>query len=225
MTSALTQGAASDMQHELKQIREHSFWDRFGDAPVLVDLGANVGKFASDFLAAYPSARLLLVEGDPYLTDILQRTFASCPQVRLFRGLVGAASVASMRFFLCKVPEGNSVISRFSDSWAPGESREIQVEMISLPALLELGGCEQVDLLKVDIEGSEWDVLGSLTAKEARLIRQISVEFHDFMDPQLRPRTETCIARLQELGYAVQCRATDRVHGSPYFDCLFYRQR
>ena len=212
------------MQYELKQIRDHSFWDRFDDAPVLVDLGANVGKFASEFLATYPTARLLLVEGDPYLTDILQRTFASCSQIRLFRGLVGAESVANTRFFLSKVPEGNSVFSGFSDSWAPGESREIQVEMISLPALLELGGCEQVDLLKVDIEGSEWDVLGGLTQQDVRLIRQISVEFHDFMDPSLRPRTERCIARLQELGYTVRCRATDRVHGSPYFDCLFYRQ-
>lgn len=142
----------------------------------------------------------------------------------MFRGLVGAESVASKRFFLCKVPEGNSVISRFSDSWAPGESREIQVEMISLPALLELSGCAQVNLLKVDIEGSEWDVLEGMTAREALLIGQISVEFHDFMDPQLRPRTERCIARLQELGYTVRCRPTDRVHGSPYFDCLFYRQ-
>jgi FkbM family methyltransferase len=212
------------MKYELKQIREHSFWDRFGDAPVLVDLGANVGKFATEFLAVYPSARLVLVEADPYLTDILQRTFATCPQVRLFRGLVGAESVASTRFFLCKVPEGNSVFSYFSDSWAPGESREIQVEMISLPALIELDGCEQVDLLKVDIEGSEWDVLEGLTEREARLIRQISVEFHDFMDPRLRPRTERCIARLQKLGYTVLCRATDRVQGSPYFDCLFYWQ-
>ncbi len=212
------------MEHELKQIREHSFWDRFGDAPVLVDLGANVGKFAAEFLAAYPAASLLLVEGDPYLTDIIQRTFASCPQVRLFKGLVGPTSAPSAHFFLCKVPEGNSVFARFSDSWAPGESREIQVEMISLPSLLERARCKQVDLLKVDIEGAEWDVLGSLTEREARIIRQISVEFHDFMDPELRPRTESCIARLKELGYSVLCRSTSRVQGSPYFDCLFYRQ-
>jgi FkbM family methyltransferase len=212
------------MAHELRQIRDHSFWDRFGEGPVLVDLGANVGKFATEFLAAYPSARMLLVEGDPYLTDIIQRTFANCPQVQLFQGLVGPVSVASTKFFLCKVPEGNSVHARFSDSWAPGESREIEVEMITLASLLELARCEQIDLLKVDIEGSEWDVLGGLTEREARMIQQISVEFHDFMDPQLRPRTERCIARLKQLGYSVRCRATDRAQGSPYFDCLFYRE-
>jgi FkbM family methyltransferase len=211
------------MQCELKQVRGHSFWDRFAEAPTVVDLGANVGRFAAEFLALYPSARLLLVEGDPYLTDILQRAFAGRPAVQLFRGLVGPTCSKSTRFFLCKVPEGNSVVARFSNAWAPGESREIQVEMITLAALFELAKCEQIDLLKVDIEGSEWDVLGSLTEQQAQIVRQISVEFHDFMDPRLRPRTELCIARLKELGYSVLCRSTDRVQGSPYFDCLFYR--
>jgi FkbM family methyltransferase len=213
------------MQGELKQIRGHSFWDRFGDPPTVVDLGANVGKFATEFLAVHPQARLVLVEGDPYLTDILQRTFASRPEVQLFRGVVGPTCAPSTTFFLCKVPEGNSVFSRFSNAWAPGESREIQVEMITLTALLELAGCERVDLLKVDIEGSEWDVLGGLTPSDAEKIGQISVEFHDFIDPQRRPRTELCIAHLKDLGYRVLCRSTDRVEGSPYFDCLFYRQQ
>jgi FkbM family methyltransferase len=212
------------MAAKLREIRGHSFWDEFGEAPVVVDLGANVGKFASEFLALHPAATLVLVEGDPYLNGILQRTFAGASRVKLFQGLVGAESAAKARFFLCQVPEGNSVFQRFSDRWSPGKTREIEVETISLGALFELAGCEEVDLLKVDIEGSEWDVLGGLGAQEARMIGQISVEFHDFMDPALRPRTEECIRRLEELGYQALCRPTDRVHGSPYFDCLFHRQ-
>ena len=211
------------MERELRRIRDHSFWDNVGDAPTLVDLGANVGRFAKEFLNVYPMAQVVLVEGDPYLTAILQRTFARVAQVRLFCGLVGATSAKSASFNLCKVPEGNSVFSGFSESWAPGESRTIQVEMVSLPALLKLAGCQCVDLLKVDIEGSEWDMLDALTADDACLIQQISVEFHDFMDTRFRPRTEGSIAHLKALGYTVLSRGTDRVQGSPYFDCLFYR--
>jgi len=211
------------MAAKLREIRGHSFWDEFGEAPLVVDLGANVGKFASEFLALHPAASVVLVEGDPYLNGILQQTFAGSPRVKLFQGLVGAESAPKARFFLCRVPEGNSVFQRFSDGWSPGETREIEVETISLGALFELAGCERVDLLKVDIEGSEWDVLGGLGEREARVIGQISVEFHDFMDPTLRPRTEQCIRRLEELGFTALCRPTDRVHGSPYFDCLFYR--
>jgi FkbM family methyltransferase len=212
------------MAAKLRRIRGHSFWDEFGETIVAVDLGANVGKFASEFLALYPAASLVLVEGDPYLNGILRRTFAGSSQVKLYQGLVGADSAPRARFFLCKVPEGNSVFQSFANAWAAAETREIEAEMISLGALFELAGCERVDLLKVDIEGSEWDVLGGLGEAEARRIGQISVEFHDFMDPALRPRTEGCIHRLEDLGYSALCQPTDRVHGSPYFDCLFYRR-
>ncbi|MBN1610070.1 MAG: FkbM family methyltransferase [Polyangiaceae bacterium] len=218
----MTRGSSTEAK--LREIRGHSFWDDFGEAIVAVDLGANVGSFASEFLALYPAASLILVEADPYLNGILRRTFASSSQVRLFQGLVGAECSPNARFFLCKVPEGNSVFQSFASGWAPGETREIEAEVISLGALFELARCERVDLLKVDIEGSEWDVLGRLGEPEARRIGQISVEFHDFMDPALRPRTENCIRRLEELGYTALCRPTDRVHGSPYFDCLFYRR-
>jgi FkbM family methyltransferase len=212
------------LPEKLREIRGHSFWDDFGEGIVVIDLGANVGRFASEFLALHPTASLVLVEGDPYLNGILQRTFARSSRVQLFQGLVGAECAPNARFYLCQVPEGNSVFRRFATAWAAGETREIEVEVISLGALLELAGCESVDLLKVDIEGSEWDVLGTLGASEARRIGQISVEFHDFLDPALRHRTEQCIHRLEELGYTALCRPTDRVHGSPYFDCLFYRR-
>ncbi len=212
------------MRDQLVQLRGHSFWDRFGDVPVLMDLGANVGRFTTDFLALHPSARVVLVEGDPYLTDILHERFARFGNVQLFRGLVGVESKACASFFLCKVPEGNSVFARFSDSWAPGESREISVETIALPALLKLSGQSFVDLLKVDIEGAEWDLLGALSEQQAACIGQISVEFHDFLAPELRPRTEACIAHLKKLGFAVLCRGTEHLRGSPYFDCLFYRE-
>jgi len=55
------------------------------------------------------------------------------------------------------------------------------------------------------------------------VVDQLTVEFHDFLDVRWRPRTERCIERLRTLGYAAVCRAGEHGHGSPYFDCLFYR--
>ena len=115
------------------------------------------------------------------------------------------------------------MLQRFSDTWSKGGSRQISVEMITLARLFELLGTDRVDLLKVDIEGAEWDVLSTLTPAVAQRIDQITVEFHDFMDPAERPRTEQCIARLEGLGFHSRCRGADHRHGSPFFDCLFYR--
>lgn len=211
------------MTLELLQIRGHSFLDRFGPTPILVDLGANAGRFSAEFLARFPGAEVILVEGDPYLIKLLFREFGQQGNVRLFQGLVGRESRREVSFHLCRVPEGNSVHRRFGETWSPGETREIRVEMISLADLLARAACERVDLLKMDIEGSEWEILEDFSEREATRVRQISVEFHDFMDPRLLPRTERCVERLRELGYTALCRPTDRVHGSPYFDCLFFR--
>ncbi len=211
------------MSASFRSIRGHTFLDRFGSAPLLIDLGANVGKFAQGVRAAYPSSRLVLVEGDPLLVRELVERFGAAPGVQLFHGVVGPENQPAASFFLSEVPEGNSMLQRFSDSWSRAGSREITVEMITLARLVELLDPNRVDLLKVDVEGAEWDVLSGLTPALAERIDQITVEFHDFMDPALRPRTEQCIAQLQALGFRSRCRGADHRHGSPYFDCLFYR--
>jgi FkbM family methyltransferase len=190
---------------------------------VLVDLGANVGRFAAEFLALYPAARAVLVEGDPYLNEELKRRFSGARSVQLFQGLIGPESKQREQFFLCQIPEGNSIFHQFSDQWAPGAARQIEVEVISLQELLRLAGIQRVDLLKVDIEGAEWDLLERFEQQLAERVAQLTVEFHDFLDPSLRHRTERCIARLSELGYAGVFREGNHAHGSPYFDCLFYR--
>lgn len=207
----------------LRAIRGHTFLDRFGSDPLVVDLGANVGHFAQGFRDAYPSARLVLVEGDPLLVRALVERFGATPGVRLFQGVVGPENQPSVPFFLSGVPEGNSTSRSFSESWSAEPSRPISVEMITLARLFELVEPSRVDLLKVDIEGAEWEVLAGLTPALADRIDQITVEFHDFMDPTERPRTERCIAQLEGLGFRSHCRGAEHRHGSPFFDCLFYR--
>jgi FkbM family methyltransferase len=213
-----------DASPALCQIRGHSFSDELPASPVLVDLGANIGGFSREFLGRFPEARLLLVEADPYLVESLLAEFGRCPRAKLFQGLIGPKTTPRVPFFLSRIPEGNSVHPAFSAHWSEGETRRIEVEMIALPELLARAGFDHVDLLKVDIEGSEWDLLDGLSPTLAQSIGQITVEFHDFMAPELRVRTEATIAHLRQLGYRVSCRGTHLVHGSPYVDCLFTRE-
>ncbi len=207
---------------DLVEMRGHTFRP-LGPAPFVVDLGANDGKLAQEITDQYPDATLLLVEADPYLVQQLGQRFRDRPGVLLYRGLVGAVTQESVAFHLCEVPEGNSVYRQLSEHWAPGKSRTVSVPMTTVAELLARTSPPRVDLLKVDIEGSEWDVLPTLTAREAALIDQITVEFHDFLDPAQRHRTESCIAHLASLGYSHRARAADHEHGSPYFDCWFFK--
>lgn len=72
---------------------------------------------------------------------------------------------------------------------------------ITLAQLIEEIPEETIDFVKMDIEGAEIPVL--LTAPETTLlsIRQLTVEFHDFLNKDDIPKIQECIQRLKSLGF------------------------
>jgi hypothetical protein len=60
-----------------------------------------------------------------------------------------------------------------------------------------------VDLIKMDIEGAELDVLESAPTELLQSIRQLTIEFHEFVYPQSRARIEALKKRFRHLGFWV----------------------
>ena len=58
-----------------------------------------------------------------------------------------------------------------------------RVEVITLETAVELTSAPMVDLLKIDIEGSEGDVLASTDERILRRIRRVALEYHDNIRP------------------------------------------
>jgi FkbM family methyltransferase len=210
------------MRGPLAELCGHTFVDALGPAPMVLDLGANTGRFSAALVERYPDARLVLVEPDPLLQQALAERFGARENVALFRGIVTRDTRLRVPFHLCRVPEGNSTQLAHAQAFA-SETRSIEVEAIRLDELVRRLGRPRIALVKMDIEGSEYDVIESLEDSTLGLIDQLSVEFHDFVDPALRPRTLRCIERLGEAGFALHARAGTALFGSPYFDCAFFR--
>lgn len=82
---------------------------------------------------------------------------------------------------------------------------------------------EHIHLLKVDIEGAEWDIVELFEKSTYDKVDQISIEFHDFIDPMYGEKTENCVQKLLELGYKAKFSGTTMQCGSKYYDCLFYK--
>ena len=76
-----------------------------------------------------------------------------------------------------------------------------EVEVVDLHTFMLRAGLSRVDVMKVDVEGAELDVFESALESDLRLIGQISVEFHDFIYPKLRPRVEAVKLRLCAMGF------------------------
>ena len=90
----------------------------------------------------------------------------------------------------------------------PGQRVELPVKRLST-IRRELGH-ERIDLLKMDIEGAEFDVIDDLT-NDALLPRQILVEFHHGRGGVPVAVTERAIDRLREANYRVfHARSTGR---------------
>jgi len=78
----------------------------------------------------------------------------------------------------------------------------IEVPAYTIATLVEKLGHSRIDLLKMDIEGAEYDVLESLLASPIRP-KQLLVEFHHrFVDGGIR-RTADIISKLAAEGYQI----------------------
>ena len=142
---------------------------------LILDLGANVGYASAFLLSLFPEAFALAIEPDP-------RNVARC-LVNLAPYADRALVIEGAVWSRC----GRLVLSRgtFGDGrdWAT-EVREARpteqadVTAYDVPALLALCPVDTVDLLKIDIEGSEAALFSSNVDRWIDRVRNICIELH-----------------------------------------------
>ncbi|MBE2317978.1 FkbM family methyltransferase [Solirubrobacter sp. CPCC 204708] len=117
----------------------------------ILDLGSNVGASILFFALRYPEAQIVGVEASPKLFGVLRRNVGDLPNVTLIQAAVSSTD-EPIRFF-----EGNSSWegSTRVSGWVREEAAT-EVAAVTLDELIADGGA---DLVKIDIEGGEFDVL------------------------------------------------------------------
>jgi FkbM family methyltransferase len=133
-----------------------------GPGMTVWDVGANVGlfTFAAAF-AAGPAGRVLAVEADEWLAELLQRSARTAPPTYArVEVLAAAASDAPGTVELCIARRGRAGnhLRSVSGSTQTGGTREIRrVPAVTLDSLLDR--FSPPDLVKVDAEGAELLIL------------------------------------------------------------------
>lgn len=124
--------------------------DGFAVPATVLDLGANIGLVAAHYQALWPDAQVVAYEMD-HDSAVLARMNA--PGVQVVEAAVGTWT-----------GEGHydpSVLSEaFALSARRGDEGWPRVQVKTLPAIVSYHfGITGVDLVKMDIEGGEWDLL------------------------------------------------------------------
>ena len=147
------------------------------DGDVIVDAGANVGIFAIQIARQNRNCRVIALEpfaeNFQYLKANVGRT---CPDaVTCYEVALGAG------FGKGQMQSGGT---RSLDHTLLGNSGEGDgIPVMPLSGLFDLAGAAEIDLLKLDIEGSEHDVFAAASPDVVRRFRRIAMEYHDLIVP------------------------------------------
>lgn len=92
--------------------------------------------------------------------------------------------------------------SHVSFTMKSGAAGQVSAPVRKLTTLMAELGHDHIDLVKMDIEGAEYDVIDDMLDQSLD-IRQFLVEFHHRMSGKHLERTRHAIARLNAAGYKV----------------------
>jgi len=144
----------------------------------ILDAGANVGIFSVWAARKQPQARIVSLEPFPATFRHLEKNIHNNGlQERIRPVRYALASTTGPRQIRGggDSPNNGLVLGGMEDS----TDNAIEVPCISLADFLKSEQFETVDLLKMDIEGSEWEVILSTAAAVLHRIRHIIVEYHE----------------------------------------------
>ncbi len=194
----------------LQRIRGHHVWPApLGHGSVVIDAGAHRGEFGTEIQRTF-GARCHLIEANPVLAAGLQLPGATVLAAAL------SAHDGPKYFETRENPEAGGLVSANSGV----KDQHSSIDGFCLSTLMERWQLTEVDLLKLDIEGEEFDLIDTSSPETLQRVKQITVEFHDFL-PQYARRGlfEKARDKLTSLGFLC-CVMSFRTHG----DVLFINQ-
>lgn len=151
--------------------------------PIVLDIGAHIGSFAIWLSANFPQAHILSVEADPDTFAVLERNVAGLVSRGIAWHAVHAAAWHESGGMLQFSRSGPSMSHRIS------EHGEVAVPSVTLGELMSriAGDNGMIDLMKVDIEGSEEAFLCAEPGLLKR-VRCVIVELHPYLCDAARVR-------------------------------------
>ncbi len=176
----------------IARVADHSFLSApIGRTSAVLDLGVNTGAFASAMVDRF-GCHVIGVE----------------PVPQLFAALGGLTGVTVEQFAITADGEpvtlfiNRSSCATIDARLSQPSADAVEVPGITLAALLERHRLDRAALVKVDIEAAEHAMIDTAPLEVLQRVDQFTIEFHDFLHPELVDSVRTTRDRLRAAGFA-----------------------
>lgn len=159
--------SARTLQAQYREIyikRHYSFQCNTA-TPIIIDAGGNIGMSAIWFKRSFPNSRLTVYEADPNLAATITRNMQSA----------GLTDVEVCQTAVWDKDGFVAFDNTGADKGAISSTGRIQVPSINLSSRIP----QHVDMLKLDVEGAEYDIINRMSVEGTlSRIQHIVAEYH-----------------------------------------------
>jgi FkbM family methyltransferase len=153
--------------------------------PVIVDIGANAGFFDILLLSKIKSAKILAFEPLASNTNFVDKVIAENAfmkqYISLYQAAVTGIEKESIDLYM-EDTDDNQVVASVFEGFNKDNLKKTTVPCFSLTRIVKDNRLTKIDLLKMDCEGSEYDIIYNTAPEIVQLATHIAIEVHDVDD-------------------------------------------
>ncbi len=160
----------------------------------IIDIGAHIGSFSVKASKLFPGNSIWAFEPAMDNFNLLKNNLElnKCTNVQVFQKAVTDKENKAILFINENHTGGHSLLPDFHD-----KKNKVEIDTISINTFVEDNAVDSIGYLKIDCEGSEYQILDSLSPEVWNKIHYLGVEFH----PVIGYDAIAAIAAIQQRGF------------------------
>lgn len=144
----------------------------------IIDCGANVGYSSLYFANHFPNAKIIAIEPQKNNYKQLQINLRNYPNVNTINAAIWDKKI--------------SLIIKDEDEWSASfevteqntnQQENLNLEGITIQELMEKNNMPTIDILKIDIEGAEYNLFSNNPHSWLSITKCLIIELHDLLSP------------------------------------------
>jgi len=163
----------------LNMVWVHGFYNpkgiSIGLRDIVVDIGAHIGTFSIMASKMAKEGRVYAFEPEPNNFSLLEHNISINRAGNIVPFNMAVSGKAGNRFLNVS---GNNVDHSFFLKGGKNDKR-LSVNTITLKDIMRKNGIKHIDFLKMDCEGSEYDIFFNCPNEVLKKVKMISMEYHD----------------------------------------------